>query len=250
MRRLARTLSLLLGLACALPAWAQQLTVAADSSLGGALQEVARAFQALHPGVTVRLNLAASGVLLEQIAEGKAADVYASTDGETLARGIERHLLRADGAREFATNTLLLVVPGGRSSPVQRLADLARPEVRRISMGRPAGVPAGRYARQAIDGARLWPAVQRKVAMTDDGPEALALVARAEVDAGFAFQTDALTAADRVRVIQTLTLPLPPRHAAAVVAGSAQATLAREFVAYLTGNPARAVFTRLGFGEP
>jgi molybdate transport system substrate-binding protein len=250
MRQLARTLSVLLVLACALPAWAQQLTVAADSSLGGAFQEAASAFQVLHPGVVVRLRLAASGTLLEQIAEHTPADVFASTDGETLARGIERHLLRADGAREFASNTLVLVVPGGRNSPVQRLSDLARPEVRRIAMGRPASVPAGRYARQAIDGARLWPAVQRKVVLADDGPEALALVASGEADAGFAFQTDALQAPDRVRVIQALTGPMPPRHAAAVVAGSAQPALARDFVAYLTGAAARAVFTRLGFGEP
>jgi molybdate transport system substrate-binding protein len=237
-------------LSLALPASAQPLAVAADASLGGALPELVRGFEAAHPGVSVRLVLGASGLLLEQIAEGAKADVFASADADTLARGIERHLLRAEGQREFATSALVLVVPRELDSPVQRLTDLARPEVRRIAIGRAAVEPSGRYARQAIDAARLWPAVQRKVVAADEARQVLDAVAQGEAEAGFVYQTDALAAAEHVRVVLVLGGHALVRYPAAIVAGSAQPALAREFVAYLTSGPARAVFVRHGFGTP
>ncbi|MBL0299381.1 MAG: molybdate ABC transporter substrate-binding protein, partial [Betaproteobacteria bacterium] len=85
---------------------------------------------------------------------------------------------------------LVLIVPTDRSSPVQRLQDLARPEIRRIAMGRTATVPAGRYARQAIDALRLWPALQQKIVFGDSVRAVLQAVASGDVDAGFVYATD------------------------------------------------------------
>jgi len=243
-------LVLLLALSGLNPALAQQLTVAAASSLDEAMHEVARAFEATRPGVKVELRIAASGALLQQIAGGQPADVFASADADTLARGIQRRLLDADAQREFATNTLVLIVPTDRNSPVTRLQDLARPEVRRIAMGRSATVPAGRYARQAVDALRLWPAVQQKVVAGDSVREVLQAVASGDADAGFVYGTDVALAGQRVRVVQTLAVQSPVRYPATVVAGSREPALAREFVLFLNQPAARAVFTRYGFGAP
>ena len=135
-------LTLMLALAGLTPAAAQPLSVAAAASLTEAMQEVARAFEAANSGVTVQLRFGASGALLHEIADGQPTDVFASADADTLARGIQRRLLVSDTQREFATNTLVLIVPTDRNSPVQRLQDLARPEIRRVAMGRTATVPA------------------------------------------------------------------------------------------------------------
>ncbi|HSM21157.1 MAG TPA: molybdate ABC transporter substrate-binding protein, partial [Rubrivivax sp.] len=232
------------------PAAAQQLSVAAAASLTEAMGEVARAFEAARPGVGVQLSFGASGALLNEIAVGKPADVFASADADTLARGVQRRLLLAAAQREFATNTLVLVVPTDRSSTVQRLQDLARPEIRRIAMGRTATVPAGRYARQAIDALRLWPSLQQKIVFGDDVREVLQAVASGDVDAGFVYATDAALAGERVRVVQTLAVQPPIRYPATVVARSSQEALARDFIAFLNQPQARAVFTRYGFGEP
>ncbi|MDP1648794.1 MAG: molybdate ABC transporter substrate-binding protein [Rubrivivax sp.] len=241
---------LLLALASLTPAAAQQITVAAAASLTEAMGDVARAFEATRPGVTVELQFAASGVLLQDIAGGKPADVLASADADTLARGIQRRLLLADAQREFATNTLVLIVPTDRNSPVQRLQDLARPEIRRIAMGRTATVPAGRYARQAVDALRLWPAVQQKIVAGDSVRAVLEAVASGDADAGFVYGTDVALAGKRVRVVQTLSVQTPVRYPATVVAASRQPALARDFVLFLNQPPARAVFTRYGFGAP
>jgi molybdate transport system substrate-binding protein len=246
-----RLIALLFTLCLALPLQAQTLSIFAAASLGDALREVAHGFETSHTGCTVRLTLGASGALLEQLAQGgPVADVLVSTDLQTLQRGIERHLLVDALPREFAGNALVLVVPAAASSPVQRLVDLALPEITRIGMSRIANSPSGRYAREAIDAGRLWPAVQRKIVLAEDARQVLAEVGSGEVQAGFVYRTDAASAPGQVRVVETLVTRTPVRHAAAVVAGSKQAALARDFVAYLGSPAARSVFERLGFGPP
>ena len=227
-----RFLFLLLALVSLTPATAQPLNVAAAASLTEAMRDVAKAFEAARPGVGVQLQFGASGMLLQDIAGGKPADKIIHV------------------AREFATNALVLIVPTDRSSPVQRLQDLARPEIRRIAMGRTATVPAGRYARQAIDALRLWPALQQKIVFGDSVRAVLQAVASGDVDAGFVYATDVPVAGERVRVVQTLAVQPPIRYPATVVAASDQQVLARDFIAFLNQPQARAVFSRYGFGAP
>ncbi len=249
-RTLARGLTALLMGAAAAPTLAQTLVVAADSSMAEALQVVARAFEAANPGVQLRLKSGAAGVLLDQLAQGEAADVLTSDDADTLALGRQRRLLVPDLRSVFASNALVLVVPASLQLPVQRLSDLGRPEVARIAMGRQPDVPAGRYAREAINAQRLWPSVQRKIVAAADVRAVLDLVARADVEAGFVYATDAATAPDKVRVVERLPTTTPISYQASVVVGSRQAALARAFVEHLRGAPAQAVFKRFGFGPP
>ena len=248
-RRLATALAL--AAFAGASAWAQPaatLQVAAASSLVDAMPELARAFEAARAGVNVRLASASSGALLEQLAQGTAMDVLLSADADTLARGVERRLLQPESVRSFASNTLVLVLPAASTLAVARLTDLAQVDVQRIAMGRTATVPAGRYARQAIDAARLWPALQRKIVQADSARHALDLVLRGDVDAAFVYGTDARSAGSRVRLVQTLAGHNPIRLGAAVAVGSKQAALAAEFVQFLRSEAARAVLVRLGFG--
>ena len=88
----------LLGLATVVlsaPARAQTLTVSAAASLTNVLRELAPKFEAARPGVKLQFNFAASGVLIQQIAQGAPVDVFISADEETMARGIEQKLLDA-----------------------------------------------------------------------------------------------------------------------------------------------------------
>lgn len=229
----------------------QTLVVAVDSSLAAAMPAVARSFEAGRPGVGVKLVTGAAGTLLDQLARDSRADVLAGSDAETVALGLQRRLLVPDLRSVFAANTLVLVAPAPLNLPLRRLADLARPEVVRIAMGRQTSVPAGRYAREAIHSQRLWPSLQRKLVLAEDESAVLALVVAADVEAGFVYATSAAAApAGRVRVVETLATTTPIRYQAHVVAGSAQAALAAEFVAHLRSAAAQSEFQRLGFGLP
>lgn len=247
------------GLLAVLPAWGQTqtqtqtLTVGTDSSLLKAMSEVARGFEATRPGLRVLLVAGEPGALLAQMANPESAtrfDVLAGVDAETAALGVQRRLLRAEVRSAFAANALVLVVPASGTAPVQRLADLARPEVQRIATGRVSAVPLGRYAREAINAQRLWPAVQRKLVQADSGAEVLALVQQGDVDAGFAYASDAAAAGARIRVVETLPTVTAIRYGAFVAAASGQAALAADFLAYLRSEAARAVWQGAGLALP
>src|SRR5690606_26997339 len=64
-----------------------------------------------------------SSTLVAQLAEGATADVFASADESTMAKGVDEGLV-AD-AQVFATNTLVVAVPAGNPGDVEELADLA-----------------------------------------------------------------------------------------------------------------------------
>lgn len=239
---------------------AQVLTVSAAASLTDAMREIGARFEAARPGATVRFNFAASGVLVQQIVQGAPVDVFVAADQETLARGIEQKVLDASTKRDFASNTLVMIAPASgpvsaQDSPatlgsLTTLADLTRPEVRRIAIGKIATVPVGRYAKQALDTAGLWPRIEPKLVYADSVRQVLDYVARGEVEAGFVYRTDALLMKDKVRVVLEATGHSLVTYPAAVVAESRQPALAREFHAFLFGAEARAILARHGFGTP
>lgn len=227
-------------------AGAQQLTVSAAASLTEAFKAIATRFEARHPGVTLRFNFAASGALLQQIANGAPVDVFASADAETMDRGAALWL---DGTRrDFAANALVLVTPPGAST--QRVSDLALPAVRRIALGKPASVPAGRYAQQLLQGLQLWEPLQPKLVFADNVRQALDYVARGEVEAGFVYRSDAALLPGKVRIAGLATGHAPIRYPVAVVKDSRQSKLARDFVAFLVGPEAQALLRQAGFDPP
>jgi molybdate transport system substrate-binding protein len=250
--RLRRFGLLALGLLAAVPACALEITVSAASSLTDAFHQVAAAFQAAHPGVRVRLNFAASGVLLQQIANGAPVDVFASADQETMDQAQSRGLLRPAGRRDFAANTLVLLVPAhaaGDRRP-RSLADLARPAYRRIAIGLPASVPAGRYARAALQAAGLWATLDAKIVATHNVRQGLDYVARGEVDAGFVYATDAALVRDKVFVASTVATAPAVRYPVAVLAGAAEPVWAQRFADFLAAPVAQGVLARFGFMPP
>ncbi|WP_394513167.1 molybdate ABC transporter substrate-binding protein [Roseateles sp. DXS20W] len=237
-------------LACSLPllAAAQQLTVSAAASLTDAFKAIGARFEAAKPGVTVRFNFAASGVLVQQIAQGAPVDVFASADQDTMDRAAAQKLIAADTRRDVAANALVLVVPA--DSAVQRVADLSGPAVKRIAVGKVASVPVGRYTQQALGSAQLWSALSPKLVFADNVRQVLDYVARGEVEAGFVYRTDAGIAKDKLRVAATVGGHTPITYPAAVVADSRQPALAREFVAFLGSAEAQAILARHGFVKP
>ncbi len=243
---------LLLALSLALPllASAQQLTVSAAASLTDAFKEIGPKFEAARPGASVRFNFAASGVLLQQIAQGAPADVFASADQETMNRGVEQKLVAADSRRDFAANSLVLITPAQGAPAVATLADLGKPAVKRIAVGKVASVPVGRYTQQALEGAQLWAALQPKIVFADNVRQVLDYVSRGEVEAAFVYRTDAELAKGKVAIAMTVGGHAPVTYPAAIVADSKQPALARDFVAFLAGAEAQGILARYGFGRP
>jgi molybdate transport system substrate-binding protein len=231
-------------------AHAADLTVSAAASLTNAFRELGPTFEAQNPGTTVVFNFAASDALLGQIAKGAPADIFASADQEAMDRADAQKLLGAGSRRDFVSNALVMIVPGDSTLGLHAPADLHKPEVKRVAIGNPASVPAGRYAKGALEAAKLWSAVEPKAVMAQSVRQALDYVARGEVEAGFVYATDAAIMKDKVRVVATIPTETAITYPVAAVNASPNPDAARKWLAFLLTPAAQAVLARHGFRNP
>jgi len=245
-----RLLSVVLALALPLAAAAQQITVSAAASLTDAFKEIGPRFEAARAGSTVRFNFAASGVLLQQIAQGAPVDVFASADQDTMNRGADQKLIDTATRKDFVTNSLVLIEPAQGAVGLKSLQDLSGAGVKRIAIGKTATVPVGRYTKQVLANADLWTTLEPKFVQADSVRQVLDYVSRGEVEAGFVYRTDAAVAGDKVKIAFTPTGHTPVTYPIAVVAESRQKALAGDFIAFLSTPAAQEVLTRYGFGKP
>ena len=244
-----RLVALLLAASCG-AAGAADLVVSAAASLTNAMREIGPMVEAQNPGARVVFNFAASDALLAQIAWGAPADVFASADQEAMDRAEARKLLAAGSRRNFAANTLVMVVPADSTLGLTGLADLQKAGVTRVAIGNPAGVPAGRYTRGALEAAKLWAAIEPKAIMAQSVRQVLDYVARGEVQAGFVYATDAAIMKDRVKVVTTVATEEPITYPLSAVSGSPNPGSARRFVDFVMSPAAQAVLGRYGFARP
>ena len=232
-------------------AQAAELLVSAAVSLTQALREITVEFERVDPSVQVRLNLAASGALVAQIAKGAPADVLVSADKESMDRAQSMRLLLEASRRDISANRLVVAVPAAAKPSMPRnLHDLATERFARLAIGLPASVPAGRYARAALQTAGLWEPVKAKMIGASSVRQALDYVARGEVDAGFVYATDAATMPDRVKVAFAVTTTEPIVYPAAALAGAPNRAQALQFMTFLASPQAQAILARYGFEAP
>ncbi|CAJ0702077.1 Molybdate-binding protein ModA [Ralstonia edaphis] len=239
-----------LSLGFAAPARAADLVVSAAASLTNAFKTIAQQYEVLHPDTKVVLNFGASDVLMQQIVKGAPADVFASADQEAMNKAAAEKVIKGETRRDFVANQLVLIVPAAGTVPVHALADLTRPDVKRVAIGNPASVPVGRYAKRALEAAKLWEPVEAKAVLSQNVRQALDYVSRGEVEAGLVFSTDAAIAADKVKVASPVPLNVPLTYPIAVTSGTKQPQQAAGFVAYVLSPAGQAVLGKYGFLKP
>lgn len=229
---------------------AAEVTVSAAASLRDAFTEIARAFEAAHRPHKVLLNTAGSGQLLQQMSRGAPVDVFASADEETMDRAVRQGLVVTASRVDFARNSLVLAVPVDAVDVPGSLGALARPAVKRLAIGNPDSVPAGRYARAALEAAGLWDALRDKFVNTQNVRQALDYVARGETEGGFVYRTDAQLMAARVKIAFEVPTPGAIVYPIAVARGGGHQKVGELFVKFVLTPEARAILARYGFRSP
>jgi molybdate transport system substrate-binding protein len=242
--------SLVVGATCYAALPPQELIISAAASLTNAFQEMGQKFEQLHPGVRVVLNFAASGPLLQQIAQGAPVDVFAAADQKTMDQAQQQGLIQPTSRKNFAANRLVLIAPAKSKLDLKALADLSKPEVQRLALGNPDTVPAGRYTKEALVTAGLWESLGAKFILGESVRQVLDYVRRGEVDAGFVFATDAAVARQQVRVVQEAKGHQPIVYPVALVSRSVHQELARDFLDFIFSREGQAILSSYGFASP
>jgi molybdate transport system substrate-binding protein len=234
---------------CAASAQSASVTVFAAASTKNALDDIARA-HAARTGDKVVVSYAASSALARQIEQGAPADLFVSADREWMDYLEKRGLLRSASRFDLLRNRLVMVAAAGsktnlKIAPGFPLAAALAKE--RLAIADPAAVPAGRYAKAALETLGVWSEVQPKIAAAGDVRVALLLVARGEAPLGIVYSTDAAVE-PRVRVVDTFPEDTHPAivYPAALTTSSKNAA-AEVFLRALREPAARAIFEKYGF---
>jgi len=202
-------------------------------------------FTAAREGVSqVRptFSFAGSQQLVTQLEQGARADVVATADQASMQRLVEAGLVGPPVT--FASTTLVIAVAPGNPSGITGLADLGRPGLD-VVLADPS-VPAGRYARQLLDGAGVRVAPR---SLELDVRAALAKVTSGVADAAIVYATD-VRASGRATAVTFPEAAAPGAAATyriAVVTTSTRRGAAEAFVAAAVAGPLRDALLAAGF---
>ena len=157
----------------------------------------------------------------------------------------EKDLIVAESRKNLLGNELILIAE--KDSTLKDFAGLTDPAVKRISIGTPETVPAGKYAQEALTSLNLYDQIQPKLVLAKDVRQVLTYVETGNVDAGLVYKSDTY----QVKISGSYAAPenshKPIVYPLAIIKASQHQTEAQAFADFLSGDEATAVFSKYGF---
>ncbi|HEJ9095442.1 TPA: molybdate ABC transporter substrate-binding protein [Serratia odorifera] len=229
---------------------ADKITVFAAASLTNALQDIAEQYQQ-GKNVQVVSSFASSSTLARQIEQGAPADLFISADQQWMDYAIDKEQMVADSRYTLLGNDLVLIA--ARDAKLDKVAITAQTDWARLldggrlAVGDPDHVPAGIYAKQALQSLKAWPRLEPTLARANNVRSAMALVERQEAPLGIVYGSDAV-ASVKVKVIGVFPAEShkPVEYPMAIVKGHDSPSVSA-FYTYLKSPQAAAIFQRYGF---
>jgi molybdate transport system substrate-binding protein len=228
----------------------EQITVFAAASLKNALDDTNAAFTK-STRIKVVASYEASSALAKQIEQGAPADVFISADLRWMDYVAERKLINPNTRMNLLGNKLVLIAPAdsklghvtiGQNFDIAKLAGDGR-----IAVADVKAVPAGFYAKAALEKLGAWTAAEPKLAQAENVRATLAFVARGETPIGIVYETDAKIE-PKVKVLGAFpdgSYP-PVTYPVAAIANTKKAGVGQYF-SFLRTLAAKAIFEKYGF---
>lgn len=225
-----------------------EIMVFSAASLTDVVKEIAAAFEDEYHA-RVKTNMASSGTLARQIAQGVVPDVYISANRRWMDYVDSLEYMKKETIKKIAGNKLVLITPlsdSRTSVAIDRSLDMsALLGDSRLSIGDPAHVPAGKYAKEAL-AYFGWESVLEKHALpAKDVRSALMVVEMGEAPLGIVYRTDALKSR-KVKVIGTFPEQAhqPIVYVAGVCSGNEKAGA---FMLFLVSEASTEIWCKSGF---
>lgn len=226
------------------PATTETITVSAAASMKAALEEIKGNYIKKNnlKDEQVAINFAGSGSLRQQIEQGAPSSVFISADEKNMKQLQDKSLV--EDVKPLVGNDLVVVVPKGKEK--YTMANIQNAP--RLVLGNLGAVPAGDYAKSALDKLNLWAEVESKVVFVKDVKAVTAAISQAAGDVGFIYKTDAMAAQDKVDITDTVKSDLhaPIVYPIGVVTKNKNG-LTKDFYQYLLTPEAQQVFEKYGF---
>ncbi|MGI9402655.1 MAG: molybdate ABC transporter substrate-binding protein [Rhizobiaceae bacterium] len=221
------------------------LTIFAAASMQDVMEEIIVLYENKCDCDAV-LSTAGSSVLARQIEAGAPADLFVSADVQWMEYLVERGKISAASIVQIAGNELIVAVPDAENVVEDARQLLERG---RFAMADPESVPAGRYARAALESLGIWNRVRSNAVFTENVRVAMRMAARGDVGAAIVYDSDARIepALSAAYVFGEDTHPPIVYSAGQVEDRSGEAA---PFLQFLHSSKAQAVMQKFGFPLP
>ncbi len=237
------------------PACAQTVaTVAAASDLKFAIEEVAAQFEK-ESGIRLRLVFGSSGNFTSQLLQDAPFHLFMSAD-ESFVYRLADAGKTVDRGRAYAVGRIGIMVPPG--SPLKadgELKDLAAAlsdgRLQKFAIANPEHAPYGARAKEALQHAGLWDAIQSKLVLGENISQTAQFATSGSAQGGVIAYSLALSPA----VAKTGTFALIPERwhqplKQRMVLIKDAPPAARAFYEYLSTPGAQDIMSRYGFAMP
>ncbi|MEK6299109.1 MAG: molybdate ABC transporter substrate-binding protein [Acidobacteriota bacterium] len=239
--------SLLLLLSCSASKNAV-LTVSAASDLTPAFQELGKLFEQQN-GTKVVFNFGSTGQLTQQIEQGAPVDLFAAANVSFIAGLEQKGLIIPETKALYAQGRLTIWTRKDSLLRLDRVEDLAGPEVKRVAIANPEHAPYGMAAREALKRAGVWEAVSPKLVFGENISQTFQFAESGNVDAAIVALSLSINSDGLWKLIPP-ELHDPLNQTLAVIKGAKNEAAARKFAEFINAPEGRRVMRRYGFVLP
>ena len=230
------------------------LTVSAAADLTYAFREIGAPFEA-ETGHKVVFNFGSTGQLAQQIEQGAPVDLFAAANVSFIDDLAQQGLILPDTVQLYARGRITLWTRADSPLQITQVSDLARTEITRIAIANPDHAPYGVAAREAMQTAGVWEAVQPKLVLGENVRQTLQYAETGNVDVAIvALSLSVPAAASAGQPGRWTLIPeelhAPIDQALAVIRGTPHEAAARAFAAFVNGSQGRPIMRKYGFVLP
>lgn len=226
----------------------EPLRIAAATDLQRVLPDLVAVYKSHDPDVVVTFG--ASGQLAEQIRRGAPFDVFLSANMKFVKDLEDERVVKVGSVRPYARGSLVLAVHPAATGAVGSMADLTRPEVRKLALANPKFAPYGVAASQALEKSGLAEKLAPKLVLAESVRQAFIYVEQGDAEAALVSRS-LIVDGSKLKVIEVDPgLYDPLIQGLGVVTHADQLDRARRFADFIVGEAGRAILGDHGFKAP
>src|SRR5437870_132649 len=234
-------------------------------SLAGPMQELKKAFEGKHQGITINLTSGVSRQLAERLLKGDTCDVFAPSAPAVVEEDLMNKRIAGTGKEAaswyviFSANEMVVITAKGNPLKILQIADLVNPEVKFVRVTGEKDLATNRtieflnkaaalerkpeLAQKIIDGAAVDPSKPTSV------PDTIRAVKEGKANAGVVYHSAAVAARNELDIIRfpaSVNLSDSIRNAGTVPGTAKNGKDAMDFVKFLLSAEGQNILRETG----
>ena len=225
-----------------------ELKISAAASLTNAMKAIELLYIKENPDIKIIYNFASSGSLQRQIEQGAPGDVFITAAPKQMNVLSNKGLILKETRKDLLTNQMVLIVPRDNNKNIRDFKSLVGDESKKIAIGEPKSVPAGKYAKEVLTSLGIFKKIEPKLVYGKNVRQVLNYVATGNVDGGIVYRSDTkITDKVKIAAIAPKDSHSPIIYPIAVIKESKNIEAAKEFIEYTLSPQAETEFKKYGF---